>query len=68
MVDNERPECQPATIRALEIIVKQMMDNGIYSFFGPDWDAQLSTICDLFGPASSVCGVLSYYETITPRG
>lgn len=58
MVDNERPECQPAIIKALEIIEKQLMDNGIYSLFGPDWDAQLSTVCGLFGPASSVCGYL----------
>ena len=60
-IDVTRSECQPADIRALEIIVKTLRDNGIYTVFGPDWATQFPTICGIFGPTSSVCGVLSVF-------
>ena len=63
-VDVTRPECQPATIRAFEIIVNTLRDNGIYSLWGPDWATQVTTICGIFGPTSSVCGLF----TVIPGG
>jgi len=60
-VDIERPECQPATIRAFEIILNTLRDNGIYSFFGPNWATQVQTICGIFGPTSNVCAVLNIF-------
>ena len=37
-VDNTNPYCSPSTTNAVDVIFNTLVDNGIYSIFGPDWD------------------------------
>ena len=37
-VDNTNPYCSPSTTNAVDVIFNALVDNGIYSMFGPDWD------------------------------
>jgi len=37
-VDNTNSYCSPSTTNAVDAIFNTLVDNGIYSMFGPDWD------------------------------
>jgi len=37
-VDNTNSYCAPDTSNAVDVIFNTLVDNGIYSMFGPDWD------------------------------
>jgi len=38
LVDNTNPYCSPSSSNAVDVIFNALVDNGIYSMFGPDWD------------------------------
>jgi hypothetical protein len=48
-VDNTQGYCSPSSSNAVDVIFNALVDNGIYSMFGPDWDTQLNTFCTAIG-------------------